>query len=934
MNGIVPALFFLSGFCSLVYQMVWARWLGLVLGNFGIATAIVVATFMCGLAAGNAVFGRYAARRGARGGLLLYAVLEGGVALMAACSPLVFSSSFSVYAFLAGSFPAPLARAAICAAFLLPPTVLMGGTLPAVVKALTATAPAVLGPLYALNTVGGALGPLVSAFVLMPVLGMRVTVWIAAAVNMGLAFLAFRAARGEQSSPCASEAGARRASLAPALAGDGPREAGPTPAVSAGHPVFLPYAFAAFGGFLALAFEITLTRLMVLVVTDSSVYGFAIVLSAFLAGIALGACLLRRWPVVTAAGAFLAFSVAMAAAWLFSLTTPFWDMLPAALLRLWWLHLPLPVHLAATYVVVFVLLVALASASGYALPALAAALGHSDAKAVDGCAKAVDGFGGRQASLAAGGRRVSPAAGAGIGWLFAANTLGGAAGALLAGSVLMPRLGVNAVLLWLGAAAAFACAIGAVFARPLPGRYFLFPVPLLAAGALLLPRFDPNVMHAGVQLCPDEYKPGPLMAGTSLAERTHLKGAIEYAADGTSGSVAVYRRDEDDLTFTINGKPDGSTEKGDMINQILSAHLPLLMHGAPSRVLLIGLGSGITGGSLLLHDGVGTVDIVEIEPRMFSVAECFSRQNNGVLSSPRVRIHWDDARHFLGSGREKYDVIISEPSNLFVSGMVNLFTREFYRTVRGKLADRGVFFQWIHCYQMDVATILGLLNTVRAEFPYATYWVNSDGDSYVIAGPAPLTVDADSWVARLGNPGLKADLGLIGIGDPWEIFSSFLWGAADVERHAAGGRICEDDNPYPEFSTPFMKKSRVQTMRNVWKLGSCYPLDPMPLVRETAGIRTRLGDVFLGAGRFNRAGAEYARALEREPGSATAAYGAAYCDSAVGRKKAARAALLNLLARNPGHKKARVLLDEIGKAPVDTPVGGDAAGAEAGEAVE
>jgi spermidine synthase len=901
-NGIVPALFFLSGFCSLVYQMVWARWLGLVLGNFGIATAIVVATFMCGLAAGNAVFGRYAARRGARDGLLLYAVLEGGLALMAACSPLVFSRSSSVYAFLAGSFPTPLARAAICAAFLLPPTVLMGGTLPAVVKALTAAAPAVLGPLYALNTVGGALGPLVSAFVLMPVLGMRVTVWIAAAVNMGLAFLAFRAARGERSSPCASEAGDRLALPAAALAGDGLRETGPAPAVSAGHPVFLPYAFAAFGGFLALAFEITLTRLMVLVVTDSSVYGFAIVLSAFLAGIALGACLLRRWPVVTAADAFLAFSVAMAAAWLFSLTTPFWDMLPAALLRLWWLHLPLPAHLAVTYIVAFVLLAALASASGYALPALAAALGSKD--------------------------------GSGIGWLFAANTLGGAAGALLAGSVLMPRLGVNAVLLWLGAAAAFACAIGAIFARPLPGRYFLFPVPLLAAGALLLPRFDPNVMHAGVQLCPDEYKPGPLMAGTSLAERTHLKGTIEYAADGASGSVAVYRRDEDDLTFTINGKPDGSTGKGDMINQVLSAHLPLLMHGAPSRVLLIGLGSGITGGSLLLHDGVGTVDIVEIEPRMFEVAECFSRQNNRVLSSPRVRIHWDDARHFLGSGREKYDVIISEPSNLFVSGMVNLFTREFYRTVRGKLADRGVFFQWIHCYQMDVATILGLLNTVRTEFPYATYWVNSDGDSYVIAGPAPLTVDADLWVARLGKPGLKADLGLIGIGDPWEIFSSFLWGTADVERHAAGGRICEDDNPYPEFSTPFMKKSHVQTMRNVWKLGSCYPLDPMPLVRETTGIRIRLGDVFLGAGRFNRAGAEYVRALGRDPGSATAAYGAAYCDFAVGRKKAARAALLNLLARNPGHRKARVLLDQIGKAPVDTPVGGAAAGAEEGEADE
>ncbi len=851
MTRLILVLFTLSGMCALIYQLLWTRWLGLLVGNFATATATVVTVFMAGLALGNWLIGRISVTRSPKAALMLYAVLEIGLTALAALSPALFSSTSPWFPWLAAASEDPLLRAFLCFLVLLPPTILMGGTLPALVQTLSATAPRALGPLYAFNTLGGACGPVLAAFILMPELGLKVTLFLTCALNAGVAATAFwiawrwpalspltlpsppfggRGNKGEGESPPPT--------LSPS-GGEGKGEGDLPPGRAL--PAWVPYALGAFSGFLALAFEIALTRAFVLMITGGSVYGFALILTSYLLGLALGASLVRRWPPQSASGALMVFAVAQGVVWLFSLTTPFWDLLPPLLVRFWWLALPFWTLQLFNFLVILSLTLVLTTAFGYTLPALAAALPKPSS--------------------------------ASIGRLFAANMIGAVIGAPLAGFVLLPsRLELSGTLLVLGSLALLAAAVTAAAARPRHMLAILIPVPFLVALSFVLPPPDKSVMNAGMYNRPHGFKPGGIKGNVTPIEGAHRMGKIIYQKDSLTGRIAVRAVSQMEMSFVVNGKPDGSTSKVDMYTQILMAHLPALIHPAPKRVLVIGLGTGTTTGCLTLHPEVEEIHVVEIEPAQVAVSRYFRHHNYNVVNNLKVHFHLDDARHFLLTDESTYDMIVSEPSNLWVSGMVNLFTKEFYESVRQHLNPGGVFFQWIHYYRVAPQDTKGMLRTFQSVFPHTMFWIHQYGDAFLMGRIEGIAVDMDDWERRLASPALTQDLKRIQISPPAEILSFFLWGPKDIERYASGAVVITDDFPYPEFTTPRLRYMPQETKRLRVRMKLFGPLDPMPLKHESTERRLQLGDWFMGRGSLARAKAEYRQALAINPGSADATH--------------------------------------------------------------
>jgi len=849
MTRLVLVLFTLSGMCALIYQILWTRWLGLIVGNFASATATVVAAYMGGLALGNWLIGRLAGRASPRQALRAYAALEAGLAALAAVSPLLLSSGSPLYPALASASNNPFVRALICFVFILPPTILMGGTLPMLVAALSAASPRSLGPLYALNTLGGACGPLLAAFALIPTVGLKASLWMTCVLNAAVALAAFWAAGrfrlldGDAVEVPTAPAPATDAEATPMLplATPGASGAGAARQTSAllapGFPLWMPFLLAGFSGMLSLGFEISLTRAFVLTITGGSVYGFSLILTAYLVGLAGGAWLVKRRPPAGPRAALVAFAVAQSVAWAYSLLTPFWDAIPPVLVRFWWASLPFAAVSAIDFTAILALTLILTTAFGYTLPALAAALPRASAPS--------------------------------IGRLFAANTVGAVIGAPLTGFILLPNFGLDFTLLLLGALALVAAAAAAATALPRLRLPLLVPAPFLLALPFVIPRPDMTVMNAGMYNRPLGFKPGENGNANPL-EAAHKLGKIIYQKDSLTARISVRALSPMEMSFVVNGKPDGSTSLVDMYTQIFMAHLPALTHPHPRRVLVIGMGTGTTTGCMTLHPEIEEIHVAEIEPAQIDVARLFYRHNYGAVDQPKVHIHLDDARHYLLTDDSKYDIIVSEPSNLWVSGMVNLFTAEFYENVRRRLNPGGVFFQWIHYYRVGPDDVKGMVATFRSVFPECTFWIHQYGDAFLLAKTDGMSFDLAEWRRRLAEPALIQDFKRLAISPPLEVMGFFLWGPADVERYVRGTPLCTDDFPYLEFTTPRVRYSPavVQEMRMHMQMYG--PLEPVPLVKEKAYDRVMLGDMFYGKASLARARAEYSRALVLSPGNSAA----------------------------------------------------------------
>ncbi len=745
--------FALSGAGSLVLEIAWTRMLRLVFGSTTLAASTVLVAYMAGLGAG-AWLGARAAHR-LRNGVRAYGALELAIAAWALLVPLAlerFPALASEFLYTLPFWQAAGVRFALALAVLAPATICMGATLPVLVEACVESrerAGATIARLYGWNTLGAVAGVFAATFALFPAVGLRATNFAGAGLDVaaGAVALVWLGRRAPERAP--------EVAVPPAA-----------PKSGAG----LALASYAGVGASALVCEVAWTRLLAMVL-GSSIYAFAVMLGSFLLGIGLGS-LAARPLLARFERPERSYALAVAAFGLLSLGS--FALIPA-----------LPgLFLAAVRRI---------GTSGAALTSLQLGL------SLGAMLPPTLVLGALFPLLA----RVLAARGAGsaVGAVYFANTVGSAAGAFAAGFWLIPALGLQSALA-LAAAAPLACA--AVLLLREPGRrapraacaaafaalaaLLVVRPPGFAMQHLLTGAFNPaRIEDAGIPL--------ELFDGVPAEE-------LVFARDGLEASVAVTKL-RGLHTLYVNGKPDASSGV-DMPTQVLLGQLGPLF-GPPARsALVIGWASGVTIGSIARHP-LERIDVVELEPATLAASLFFTDHNGSPHSDPRVRLVADDGRTRLAYGRERYDLIVSEPSNPWFSGVSNLFTQEFFAAARRSLAPGGRLVQWIQLYSTDADTLCSILAAMRAEFPYLYAFVVSRSvtDVIVLATLEPLGPADLPDPAKLPEA-VRSDLERIGIFSRGELWSLLRVLPAEMDALAARApRANRDDNLFVELRSPW-----------------------------------------------------------------------------------------------------------------------------------
>lgn len=880
----LPALYVLSGAAALILEVTWSRLFTLQLGHTTGATSTVLAAFMGGLAAGAALGGRVAERVDRKRALRLYAMLEVVVAISAVTLPIVLAVADPLlawaYADGSGGWRFGVVRVVVSLAALAVPTMAMGATYPLAMRALVVDqmrAGQAAGHLYAANTLGAATGALAAGFVLLPAVGIRMTTFAAVALNVAAAGIAWwLAAR-------LPEAGAQSGRVTVTTKVSLHR----IPAISR-YPWVGVVAAATFG-VVALANQVAWTRVIALIVGPTT-YAFSAMVGVFIAGLAVGAVMGTRLARGPRAALWLAV-MAMGAGVAIALSIHF-----TGRLLLW---------------------NALAAASD----GMSAASGASAAAGTAG----VEAFGAivwRQIAVAAaltgplsvasgaafplalvvassGGLLLTPLR---LSSVYAANTVGAIAGALLAGFVLVPAFGLETTLRITALAIVSIGAIVLFFSKQ--RIVALAAGAVVAAGVFALGSWDPALLSSGA------YRYAPAIADERDLEAVLTAGDLLFYDEGAAGTVAV-RRLGGTTSLVIDGKPDASND-ADMLTQKLLAHLPLLHHEAPRRALVLGLGSGVTAGAALTHP-ITALDVVEISPGVVSASNYFRSENRAALADPRTRLLVADGRSHLRLASSSYDVVISEPSNPWMAGVASLFTREFMTSVRERLAPGGVFCQWTHTYDMSRDDLRSIVATFTSVFPHASLWLVGESDVLLIGSASPLSADASALGRRYINPDVRDDLRTVAVGGIQDLIGLRVADAAALRRYTMDAPVQTDDRMALEFSAPRSLVDRAGA-RNAAELLGLAAAPPVPLTSNAGSDWASRGRMMLRAEAFDLAYEALAKAIELAVGDEETL--TAFAQAAAGAGKVDAAAAL-LRARPAGWIPVRVALARISMARGD-----------------
>ena len=769
-------LFFLSGATGLIYELLWVRLLYQAFGSTIQSVTTVVAAYMGGLGLGAWLWGRRADRHARP--TALYGWLEIAIGLFGFVSPLVLSLAHRVYVGAAGAWQlaggASVAlRFGLAAVVLLVPTTLMGGTLPVLTRAFMGAERRELKPslgrLYGLNTLGAVAGTALAGFFLIEYVGIRASLWATAALNVALGAIALRLsdprpfAQGEPDSRYSPDPG---------------QKPGEHPSSTALRRTAL--VLLAITAFASLLDEIAWTRVLVMIVGGSA-YAFTLVLLVFLLGIGIGSALVARRGAAASdatADAAVAQSVTAAGA---GLLFVLFGVLPGYIIAVFQMQsLGAVERLVAIGLAVGAVVLIPAVGMGMTFPLLTDLVAPRDA-----------------------------AGGADVGRAYALNTLGSIVGAALTGFVLVVTLGSDLTLrlgvlinvaagLGLAALAARRVAEGSEQHRRLRLRV-LGAGGLATAGlacALAAPRWDTRLIDLGPSIYARQ-----AMDHAAVREFLAHRGVRQLAyQESWNATVSVWESGPG-RTLKVNGKADAS-DYGDMDTEILLGLAPAAARPGPASALVIGYGSGVTTRVLADVPGMQRVRVVEIEPAVLAMSRLFVRVNDTVLARRNVSVVVDDARSALQIDRARYDVIVSEPSNPWLAGVATLYTPEFFRIVRERLTDGGVFCQWVQLYQLPVPIVTGIVRSLKAVFPHVQIWFSSPGDVMVLGSARPFVYEP-AWLERLVGPhGALGELGFeyLGVDRPEQYFGHLLLGEAGVAGLLARpGVVHRDDRPRLEF---------------------------------------------------------------------------------------------------------------------------------------
>jgi spermidine synthase len=750
--------FFLSGCAGLIYQVAWTKALGLVFGHTVYAIATVLAAFMGGLAAGSAFLGRWGERRSRP--VALYGWIELLIAITGAVSLLginiVRSLYLATYHIASDSTPFLVALRFLASIIVLfVPTFLMGGTLPILTRGLSRTSAelgARLSRLYWVNTTGAVAGALAAGFLLLPSIGLRATVLLAAVLNLIAGVMALAASGSPATQPAA----------------EGEDET--SRAVPVAIPRFLLVSFALVGA-TAMAYEIAWSRLLATTL-GSSTYAFTVMLATFLAGIAMGSRLFEIWVARGREFSLKIFSTTQTLIGLAAIVfLGLFQQLPAIL---WALitatHKTFGGLVLAQFAICSLAMLPAAIIFGFNFPLVTLLFAES--------------------------QKLQGSSSDAVGRACAANTVGAILGALAAGFWLVPQIG-SFRLVAMTAAVNLALAVY-LLARQVPRQTLalagnLALAVLVAVAGWFGALYDPAAANFSVVT-----NRGLYPASLRLDEVVRMTDLL-FSEDGLNASIAVVQS-ENSLGLRTNGKADAST--GDRITQLMLGHLGMVFHPAPRKVLIIGLGSGMTVSAVARYPEVQQIDCVEIEPAVLHAAPYLDPLNRGVLSDPRLHMIVDDARNFLFTTSEKYDLIISEPSNPWIAGIATLFTDEFYRQAREHLAHGGLLIQWVQLYSIFPQDWKMVLGTLAHQFPQVTVWRGTWGDAVLLAQSEPGLLSLDRLRRLWPNTSLREDYAGIGLLRPEGLIAMHLLDDADTRRLTADASINTDDLTRLEYRAP------------------------------------------------------------------------------------------------------------------------------------
>jgi spermidine synthase len=724
-------LFVLSGVAGLLYQSVWSHYLGLSLGHAAYAQTLVLAIFMGGMAIGAWLASRYSG--GWHRLILGYAVVEGAIGVFG----LVFHGVFQAFTMASQEIVLPaIGNVAVAHAYqwlsaallIAPQSILLGATFPlmsaGLIRALPDEHGEVLGGLYFTNSLGAAVGALLATFILLPAVGMPGTVLTAGVLNIAVALIAWGISKSIEM-PRQSPMPVERALLA-GDEGDTVRRLGR-----------ILLSATAISGAASFVYEIGWVRLLNQAF-GTTIHSFELMLAAFIFGLAFGGLWIRRRAKrIEEPVRYVGYvQVLMAIAALVSI-----PVFTQSFQWVGWIMRGLSrsdngyvLFEFATAGVALLVMFPAAFLAGMTLPLFTLALLRAGA-----------------------GERA-------IGRIYAANTLGAIAGVALMMHMLIPLIGVR---LGVTLGALVDGLVGLYLLRMVnPARMTVRVASVTGAllvatvFSLLMGKPDPTEQVSGV------FRTGAPNVGDA---------AIDYLRDGKTATVAMISRGEVKIIAT-NGKPDASlspassSPTADEITMIMAGALPLTMHPDPKRVAVIGWGSGLTTHTLLGSKAPELVDTVEIEAAMVDGARLYGPRVDRAYSDPRSHVRINDARTFFSTGARKYDAIISEPSNPWVSGVANLFTQEFYAFLKRHLNEGGMLVQWLHAYEISDPLVATMLAALTAEFPYAQVYLTNTADLLVVASEEQIDLP------RLALPpgSLRSELARVGIASSEEFALRYI----------------------------------------------------------------------------------------------------------------------------------------------------------------
>ena len=784
--------FVLSGATGLIYEVIWARMLGLVFGATTLAVSTVLAAFMGGLALGSATAGRLGTRL--RRPLQAYGLIEIGIAVYAVLVPWLFHLVDNAYALIwqqlqPGFYVFSLWRFVLSCAMLLVPTTLMGATLP-VLAAAIARVPAhkstAVTRLYGLNLAGAIVGTIAAGFFLLPTLGLRKTIYVAAAINILIGIAALVIDR------MSASAANQLPAIDPETIGNRigqPSSGESAPASAIGSLVdsevnatgfWLLCAFVS--GFVTISTQVAWTRVLSMII-GSSTYAFSVVVALFLVGLSAGAYIIgrkERWDELRPAMFRIELMTAITLLVSIKVVNMIHGLLVGVGMKLnigtWGGLLILQIVSAALLILLPAFLM------GMVMPLVLVWAGQARA--------------GLSVQL--------------VGRSYAVNTVGAIAGAFCAGFVLIPKAGTRVTIL---VAAALCLVVAGIAYSALAAIQDRGLSRALAAGGtvaaiivlfLVAPRL--NLADLSIGAYDGLIRVLAKARGGADESDAEKKGDENHDLlmyeEGPTSTVTV-RRDWGIISLAINGRTNASDSQSDMPTQVMLAQLPILLAPHLNNVLIVGFATGISGGAIL-QSPIQSVTCVELESKTVNASRFFEHVNEHPLNDPRFHLVIDDARTILRVSPARYDIVMSEPSHPWVPGVANLFTEEFFTSGRERLNDEGVFVQWLQTYQLSTDSLRSVLATFQRVFPHVMMFrVGSTGkgkDLILVGSGTPLTLNHIG--ERMRDARIASELARVGLKTEVDVRGWFVCDETRLGPAVAGGVINTDDNMRVETRAP------------------------------------------------------------------------------------------------------------------------------------